>query len=278
MPSTAFFDSREGNIIAVSGQPGSERLRSLLRWSMNAKKKAGSGGSTPHSGKVSEDEYLNRTRLIAAACHDMRQPLQALGMFSESLKGSALAPSQYKLALQIDQSVGILHDMLDQMLTMLQLDAPAYRPNICDVSIGEVLGQVENEFESLINKKGLWFKVERYTAFVHSDALLLYRAISNLVSNAICYTERGGVIVRCFENFGKLRIEVSDTGIGIAALDIPNIFDDFYRIDSMQSKCHMGLGLANVRRIATLLGLRVDVRSEVGAGSTFMIEMDLPAG
>lgn len=279
MPSTAFFGLREGNVIAVTELPSSKCLRSLLLWSMNAKQRTGSGSrATPHSGKASEDKYLNRTRLIAAACHDMRQPLQALGMFSASLKGSNLDPAQHKLALQIDQSVGILHDMLNQMLTMQQLDAPMYLPNICDVSIAGVLSQLENDFEPLISHKGLQFKVERCAAFVRSDILLLYRAISNLVSNAICYTERGGVTVRCIENTGKLRIEVSDTGIGIAAEDIPNVFDDFFRIDRVQSGGHLGLGLANVRRIALLLGLRVDVRSELGAGSTFMLEMDSLAG
>lgn len=228
--------------------------------------------------KMAEDGYLYKSSLVAAACHDMRQPLQALVLLSESLKESNLAPAQHKLALQMDRSVGILHDMLDQMLAMLQLDAPAYRPDIGDVSIGEMLEQLESNFEPMAHAKGLEFVVECYNALIRSDRVWLYRALSNLVANAICYTHSGKVAIRCLERSGKLRIEVSDTGIGMAAEKIHRVFDDYYRIDGFHCKYHLGLGLANVRRIGKLLGLDVFVKSEIGAGSTFWLEIDLKAG
>lgn len=274
MPSAALPNPTAGNVIAVPTRLRFERLRALLHRKTNA----GSGGAMPHPGGVGEDEYLNRARLIAAACHDMRQPLQALSLFSESLKSIAATPPQHVLSHKIGQSVGILHDMLDQMLTMLQLDASAYHPDIIQFSIGEVLTQVENDFEPQVQGKGLRFKIERCSALVRSDTVLLYRAISNLVSNAVSYTQSGQITVRCHELPGKLRIEIVDTGIGIAVEDIPHIFDDFYRVDGMQSGCHLGLGLANVRRIASLLGMRVDVRSDLGGGSIFMMEMALSSG
>lgn len=266
MPSGALPNPTAGNTIAVPPRFRLGSLRALLRGKSNA------GSGVPHHGGTGEDEYLNRARLIAAACHDMRQPLQALSLFSESLSSIAATLPQHVLSNKIGQSVGILNDMFDQMLTMLQLDAAAYRPDIIQFSIGEVLAQVENDLESQVHGKGLGFKIERCSALVRSDTVLLYRAISNLVSNAVSYTPSGQITVRCHELPGKLRIEIADTGIGIAAGDILHIFDDFYRVDG-QSGCHLGLGLANVRRIASLLGMRVDVRSELGGGSTFTMEM-----
>lgn len=229
----------------------------------------------PH--KIAEDGYLYKASLVAAACHDMRQPLQALELLSESLKESKLEPAQHKLALQMSRSVGVLCDMLDQMLAMLQLDAPAYRPDIGDVSIGQMIEQLENDFEPMAHAKGLEFVVECYSALIRSDRVWLYRALSNLVANAICYTHRGKVVIRCLERSGKLCIEVSDTGIGMAAEEIHRVFDDYYRIEGFQCKYHLGLGLANVRRIGKLLGLDVFVKSEIGAGSTFWLEIDLKA-
>ncbi|HZW24822.1 MAG TPA: HAMP domain-containing sensor histidine kinase [Gallionella sp.] len=272
MQSAALPNPTAGNAIAVPLRFRFGSLRALLRRKSNTE----SGGAMPHPGVAGEDEYLNRARLIAAACHDMRQPLQALSLFSESLSSIAATPPQHVLSHKIGQSVGILNDMFDQMLTMLQLDASAYRPDIIRFSIGEVLTQVENDFESQVHGKGLGFKIERCSALVRSDTVLLYRAISNLVSNAVSYTQSGQITVRCHELPGKLRIEIADTGTGIALGDIPHIFDDFYRVDG-QSGSHLGLGLANVRRIASLLGMRVDVRSELGIGSTFMIEIALPS-
>ena len=273
MPSAALPNPTEGKVIAVPTRFHFGRLRALLRRKANF----GSGGTMPHSGGGSEGEYLNRARLIAAACHDMRQPLQALSLFSESLKSIVATPPQHVLSHKISQSVGILHDMVDQMLMMLQLDASAYRADITQFSIGEVLIQVENDFEPQVQGKGLRFEIERCSALVRSDKVLLYRAISNLVSNAVTYTRSGQITVRCHQLPGKLRIEIVDTGIGIAVEDIPHIFDDFYRVDGIRSGCHLGLGLANVRRIALLLGVRLDVRSELGVGSIFMMEMTLPS-
>lgn len=276
MPAIPFPGSTSDDIIAIPQSLGFGRLCALLGCSAEAGERGGE--EMARSDKIAEDEYLDRAWLVAAACHDMRQPLQALTLFSEELKSTATTPIHRSLSRRIDQSVGILHEMVDQLLTMLQLDAPVCQTDCRDVMIGEIIDQVENDFEPIVREKGLQFVVERSSAVVRSDALLLYRAISNLVSNAISYTSSGRISVCCHVRHGKLRIEVGDTGIGIADEDIPRIFDDFYRVDCRQSRSHLGLGLANVRRIASLLGVRVTVRSATGIGSTFSIEMDMPAG
>lgn len=277
MSSIALSDLPEGNEVSGPERPAFGCLRSLLRWSMETQQKKESNASVLPEGNTAEDECRMKARLIAAACHDMRQPLQALGLLTETLReASSLDPRQHELTRQIDQSAGILNDLFNQMLTMLQLDT-AYHPDIQDVSIDRLLDQLENDFGPSACRKSLQFSVVRSAAIARCDALLLYRAIGNLVANAISYTERGGVTVRCIEDAGKLDIEVSDTGIGIPAEDIPHIFEDFYRGGRRRSNCHLGLGLANVRRIALLLELRVAVRSEPGMGSTFTIGMNMPA-
>lgn len=219
-------------------------------------------------------DYQLKTSLVMAACHDMRQPLQALGLLSESLKLANLEPHHQKTALQMNQAVGTLYGMLDQMLMMMQLDAPAYQPAITDFSIGEILGQIKNDLDPLAKEKGLELTVECCSAFVRSDRVLLYRALSNLICNAISYTQHGKIAVRCIESQATLRIEVSDTGIGIAEKNLPHIFDDFYRVNRSQSKCHLGLGLANVRRISNMMLWRLCVHSEIGKGSTFSMAID----
>lgn len=222
-------------------------------------------------------EFQRRTELVMSACHDMRQPLQAMSILSEALKMADLPTQHHKLALQMNQSVETLGGMLNQMLLMLQLDAPAFHPNIVEFSVGEVLGHLKNDLEPLAKAKGLELSIECSTAFVKSDHILLYRALSNLICNAISYTPQGQVGVSCEEGPATLRIEVSDTGIGIAEQDLPHVFEDFYRVNRAKSKCHLGLGLGNVRRIGSMMGWRVDVRSEVGKGTTFGIELDWPS-
>lgn len=229
---------------------------------------------TAQSCNASETDYQLKTNMVMAACHDMRQPLMAIGMLSECLAVANLEPKYQKTALQMNQAVGTLYSMLDQMLMMLQLDALAYQPANTDFSIGEILGQLKNDLEPLAKAKGLELIVECSSAFVRSDKVLLYRGLSNLICNAISYTQTGEVSVRCLDSQETLRIEVSDTGIGITENNLPHIFDDFFRVNRLKSKHHLGLGLSNVRRIANLMGWRLDVRSEDGKGSTFSIEVD----
>ena len=167
--------------------------------------------------------------------------------------------------------------LLDSLLDVSKLDAGAVAPEITAFSIGPMLDEIAASYAPLAADKGLEWRVESCAQMVRSDRTLLGRLLRNLVENALRYTERGHIRIVCTRVGDRLRIAVEDTGIGIPPDHLDRIFEEFHQVGNLARNRTqgLGLGLAIVRRIAELLGHRLDVRSYLGAGSNFSIELPL---
>lgn len=226
----------------------------------------------------------DKSRFLAAASHDLRQPLQALTLFSEALSARVGDPHTAKLAEQIGKSVHALSDMFNELLDLSRLESGMLEPRWQHFSIVPLLDRVYVSFAPLAHGKGLAFELPHAEtmsgsdALVYSDPFLLERVLRNLLTNAIRYTDAGQVALRCQRVGDTLRIEVADTGIGIRPEVIPHIFEEYYQADNphRDRRKGLGLGLAIVRRIERLLGLQVEVSSIPGRGTQFAFS--LPAG
>ncbi len=222
-----------------------------------------------------------KSRFLAAASHDLRQPLQALALFSEALKERASDQATQQLAGQIDKSVHALGDMFNELLDLSRLDAGMMAPRWQHFALQPLLDRLYVDFAPQAQAKGLRFDIPvvddardrttRGDAIVHSDPFLLERMLRNLISNAIRYTDEGSVVLRWQRSGEMLEFEVADTGVGIRADALPHIFEEYYQADNphRDRRKGLGLGLAIVRRIEQLLDCRVNVRSGLARGSTF---------
>lgn len=214
-----------------------------------------------------------KSRFLAAASHDLRQPMHALGLFVAQLRGKPLLAEQRRLVDRIDASVSAIGALLDSLLDISRLDAGAVAPEIADFPVQSLLSRMEDGFMQAAQEKGLTFRVVPSRVWVSSDPVLLERIVTNLVSNALRYTRRGGVIVGCRRHGAKLRILVCDTGRGIPADEQQRIFAEFYQLANPEHDRSqgLGLGLAIVDRLARLLSHHVEVRSKESTGSTFIV-------
>ncbi|VAX11602.1 hypothetical protein MNBD_GAMMA25-1964 [hydrothermal vent metagenome] len=216
---------------------------------------------------------MEKSKFIAAASHDLRQPLHALGLFVEALESRIRYPEVRKIVDNIKLATGTLSSLMNGMLDISKLDAGVLQPVITEFSIKPLLERIAIEAEQDASDKGLKFRVRHCKAVVRSDLNMLERILRNLISNAIHYTEQGSVLVACRYRKGQLCIEVRDNGIGISEDKLDKIFKDFYQVDNPErdrEKGH-GLGLAIVERLAKLLGHTISVNSNPGQGSTFCV-------
>ncbi|KAA0677150.1 ATP-binding protein [Roseomonas genomospecies 6] len=219
-----------------------------------------------------------KTRFLAAASHDLRQPFQAMELLSGVL-AQRLRDQADNLALlervqeALHSGQGLLHGLLD----IATLEAGTVEPTISDFRMCGVVERLVREMSALAERKGLDLEVADCRRLVRSDPLLLERILRNLISNAVAHTERGRVLVGCRPSGPRLRVEVWDTGPGIPPDQIDLIFEEFYQIGNPERNRRkgLGLGLAIVRKTAELLGHRVGVKSTVGKGTTFFIEVPL---
>ncbi len=216
-----------------------------------------------------------KSRFLAAASHDLRQPLQALVLFSEALQDAATEKKTVQLAGQIEKSVSALMGMFDELLDVSRLDAGVVEVRWQHFQLHAILDRLYLEFAPLAHAKGLLFEVPTCRQVVYSDPYLLERILRNLVSNAVRYTPAGEVRVVCQCTGAMLKLEVVDTGVGISAESMPHIFAEYYQVGNPQRDRRMGLGLAIVRRMEALLGYRVEVESAPGKGSVFGFSMRL---
>ena len=218
-----------------------------------------------------------KTRFLAAASHDLRQPMHALALTVGELRETARAPELAALARRIDRSVAALEDLLDALLDISKLDAGAVAAEKQPFLLQSVLERLADELGPAAEEKGLRFRVVRTSLWTESDPTLLGRILLNLVVNAVRYTREGGVVVGCRRHGGDAEIVVADSGIGIAAADQVRIFEEFYQAGSPQRDRAMGLGLglAIVDRAARLLGHAITVKSQVGRGSVFGVRVPI---
>lgn len=224
-----------------------------------------------------EQAALSRARFLAAASHDLRQPLHAMGLFIDGLLPTA-SSVQRPAVLRLQEATDFMGVLLDDLLEISRLDAQVLTPAIGGVSLATLFDQLEAQHASsavAARVRLLWR--DRGLA-VRSDAALLLRIVGNLVSNAVRHTPaEGTVLVTARRRGGAVRIEVRDNGTGIAPIHQARIFEEFYQVSNTERdrRQGFGLGLAICSRIAALLGTRITLRSALQAGSTFAIELPL---
>jgi two-component system CheB/CheR fusion protein len=214
---------------------------------------------------------LGKSRFLAAASHDLRQPLQALSLLQGALRQRIRDKQSLALIARSDRTLGAMSATLNALLDINQLEAGVIRPKLADVAISEVLGIFKNEFAELATRKGLRWRVVSCGLTVRSDRHLLEEVVRNLLSNAVRYTDAGTILLGCRRQGRDVRIEVWDTGIGIAADQLPHIFQEYRRATDEVRPGSLGLGLAIVQQLAEVLGHPVGVRSAIGKGSVFSI-------
>ena len=228
--------------------------------------------------RVKKDDAVNanydKTRFLATASHDLRQPMHALGLFVGELQSKLTTDEQRHLVGKVEESVNALSNLLDALLDISKLDAGTIDIRIRKFPIGELLARLANDYIPLARKNGVTLKLVTTDAIVNSDPILLERMLINLIVNAIRYTPVGGrVLVGCRLRGDRLRIEVRDNGIGISVHDQTRIFREFIQLANPERDREkgLGLGLAIVDRIAKLLKHHVTLRSEINKGSTFAV-------
>ncbi len=234
-------------------------------------------------------EQANRakSRFLATASHDLRQPLQALRLFSEALRDSAKEKETVRLAGQIGKSVDALVDMFDDLLDISRLDAGIIEPRWQHFHLGPLLDRLYGDFAPIAQAKGLSYDMphigencqpQQCASVVYSDPFLLERMLRNLISNAIRYTDKGGVAVHCLCTQSRVELEVVDSGIGIKPESLPHIFEEYYQVNNphRDRRKGLGLGLTIVQRIDSLLNSHLQVSSEPGVGSVF--SFSIPVG
>jgi signal transduction histidine kinase len=222
-----------------------------------------------------EDASHAKSRFLAAASHDLRQPLHALSLYAAALKLRAADGTMGEIAQQINRALASLSALVDSLLDISKLDAEAVKPATRRMSVGALIERIEADFRPVAREKGIEFRVSSSENDVESDPVLLERVVRNLVDNAFKYTRAGSVALAAEHDENSVRITVRDTGPGIPESEREKIFEEFYQIGNPERDRAegLGLGLAIVRRLAQLLGLRVKLKSETGRGSMFSIRL-----
>jgi Na+/proline symporter/signal transduction histidine kinase/CheY-like chemotaxis protein len=225
-----------------------------------------------------EQANISKTRFLAAASHDILQPLNAARLYVTSLIERQGGGNDAQLVGNIDASLDAVEEILGALLDISRLDTGAMKPDILSFRIDELLRQLEVDFAPLAQEKRLQLDFVPCSLAVQSDRRLLRRLLQNLVSNAIKYTPKGRVLIGCRRNHGRLRIEVHDTGLGIPQSKKRVIFHEFQRLDQGAKVARgLGLGLSIVERIARILDHKIAVSSALGHGSRFSVEVPLSA-
>src|SRR5713226_1744232 len=225
-----------------------------------------------------EQANISKTRFLAAASHDILQPLNAARLYVTSLVERQGDGDDAQLVGNIDASLDAVEEIFGALLDISRLDTGAMKPEFVSFRVGELLRQLEVEFAPLAQEKGLKLEFVPCSLAAQSDRRLLRRLLQNLVSNAIKYTPKGRVLVGCRRGRGRLRVEVHDTGLGIPASKKRAIFQEFHRLDQGAKVARgLGLGLSIVERIARVLDHKIAVASPVDRGSQFSVEVPLSA-
>ena len=219
---------------------------------------------------------ISKTKFLAAASHDILQPLNAARLYVTSLIERQGGRDDRRLIDNIDASLEAVEEIFGALLDMSRLDTGAMRPEFASFRIDELMRQIELEFSPLAAAKGLELKYVPCSLVVRSDRRLLRRLVQNLVSNAIKYTPAGRVLIGCRRRGDKLRIDVYDTGVGIPESQRRDIFIEFHRLEQGARIARgLGLGLSIVERVARVLGSAIELNSTAGGGSHFAVAVPL---
>jgi signal transduction histidine kinase/CheY-like chemotaxis protein len=220
-------------------------------------------------------ELANRfkTRFFTAVGHDLLQPLHAARLSLSALSESSQAPQQQRLIAQVDHALSTIEELLGTILDLSKLEAGAVRPSVQVLQLADLFRGVAVDLEPIARSKNLALKMRPTSALVMSDALMLKRILQNLLANSVQYTEQGGVLLAARRRGDTIRIEVWDTGPGIAASEQKKIFEEFHR-GAAAERSHaggFGIGLAIILRMADALGHKIDLCSRPGRGTRFSI-------
>ncbi|MEJ7688732.1 MAG: hybrid sensor histidine kinase/response regulator [Variovorax sp.] len=212
-----------------------------------------------------------KTRLLAAASHDLRQPLHALTLFSDGLANGETDPVRLQRIGHVRECVDSLDRLFSELLNLSQLDAGVLQPQWGDFALDHLFDEISRNFRPVAEQQNLRLVVRKTDAWVRCDYVMLSRILSNLVSNSLRHTTEGGVLIGARRRGNGIRIEVLDTGAGIPAQHQSRVFEEFYQVDPQarqgRNERGMGLGLATVQRLALLLNTRVDLSSEPRRGT-----------
>jgi signal transduction histidine kinase/CheY-like chemotaxis protein len=224
--------------------------------------------------QVAERANKANSAFLAAASHDLRQPVQALSLLNGALRRTVTDERALQMIESQEHSLTAMTNLLNSLLDISRLDAGAVIPELEVFPIKRLIDRLSDEFARQAQHTGLEFSSAASTSVVNSDPNLLAEVIQNLVSNAIRYTDKGSVRLECVEQAGNCVIKVTDTGIGIAEEELDEIFREFHQVKTPgASKEGFGLGLAIVKRLSELLKLTINVESDVGRGSCFSVSM-----
>ncbi|MEO1291886.1 MAG: NahK/ErcS family hybrid sensor histidine kinase/response regulator, partial [Pseudomonadota bacterium] len=224
---------------------------------------------------AAEAANRSKTRFLASASHDLLQPLNAARLFISSLQESPLGTEQSRVVDRIDRAFGSVEALLNTLLDISKIDTGVAEADMRPLALQDIFDAVANEFLPLAEAKGVRLSFVPTSAIVLSDQNYLLSVVQNLVSNAVKYTSTGRVLVGCRRGAETVRIEIHDTGVGIAEADRGLIFDEFRRVDGAGAIAErgLGLGLAIVDRACRLLGHELRCRSMVGIGSCFSVTL-----
>jgi signal transduction histidine kinase/ActR/RegA family two-component response regulator len=227
-----------------------------------------------------EEANISKTRFLAAAAHDLLQPLNAAKLFAALLNEhrAEMTSEQSKLVARVESGLLSVEDLLSALLDISRLDTAAPQPNRKDYPVRDTFRALKAQFQQTFKEQDLDLRFAKTDLCIHTDPALLRRILQNFVSNARRYTREGGVLVGCRRRGDNIAIQVLDTGVGIAERDQKAVFEEFHRLSegAERTKRGLGLGLAIVDRIARLLGHEISLRSELGTGSCF--EVVVPRG
>ncbi len=255
---------------AIALRARTEELATQLRVEMAA---------TDSARRAAEAASHAKTQFFAAASHDLRQPLHAVGLFAEALRQRVRGdPEVASLVNSINESVDALEGLFSELLDITRIDTGGVEVRPGAVRMQDLFSRLRLHFEPIAFEKGILLSFRGGQEAAHADPVLLERILRNLVSNAIRYTDDGGVLVSCRPWKGQLRLRVWDSGIGIAPGSLVRIYDEFFQVSSTRSllphhRKGLGLGLAIVKRLSGLMEVPLSVRSRVGHGTVFTLEL-----
>jgi PAS domain S-box-containing protein len=223
--------------------------------------------------KTAEMADRAKSSFLAAASHDLRQPLQTLKLLQAALEPHHPSGEARKLIAGIGQSLDTMTSILSSLLDVNRLESGNLRPSVSEFSLNEIFEPLAGDFVALAQERGLGLCIVRSELIIRSDRLMLADMIRNLLSNAVRYTDRGRILLGCRRAGDNVRIEVWDSGVGITEDQLPHIFDEYYQGSGGAEWGGFGLGLAIVKRLGEILDHRVEVRSISGKGTRFFVEV-----
>jgi len=225
--------------------------------------------------EIAEKANTTKSQFLAAASHDLRQPLHALSLFTHNIKTEISTERGNELLSNINRSIYSINQLLNSLLDISKLDAGVIEPEFNDIQLSFLFSSIKNEFKTVAKEKNLQFEIADCAHVVHTDFVLFSTIIRNLIGNAIKYTSQGRIDVVCRKNDDLVLIEITDTGIGIHESEIDEIFTEFYQINNPERDKGkgIGLGLSICSRLCQLLGHQIEVESSPGKGTTFRLSL-----